>query len=194
MSPIISEKQEEKLNKFIFHYRIYPVLALVILFFIVINIFLQLSRYSVYAASEYSLPYPGILPNHALYPLKSARDRVLELFTRDPGKKAELYLLYADKRINMAQMLADRSEWELSEATASRAEKYLLKLKEAVEEARARGSAVDVSLLNKTTQASLKHRKVLSQLQRKAPKNLRAGYATSVTLNGEFGRWARSAK
>jgi len=194
MSPIISEKQEAQLNKFVFHYRVYPVIALIILFFIVVNIFLQLSRYSVYAASDYSLPYPGILPNHRLYPLKSVRDRVIEMFTREPNKKAELYLLYADKRINMAQMLADREEWALSETTASKAEKYLLKLRDSLNEAKEMGGSPEAGFLNKTIQAAGKHRKILRNLVKQAPQSYRPGYKLSLKLNSEFSDWIQPTK
>jgi|GEM_PF-1104346 len=188
MSPIISEKQEAQLNKLVFHYRIYPIIALIILFFIVINIFLQLSRYSVYAACEYNLPYPGILPSHRLYPLKSVRDRLIEMFTREPNKKAELYLLYADKRINMAQMLADRDEWKLSEITASKAEKYLLKLSSSLAEAKEMGGSPEAAFLNKTLLAAGKHRKILQNLVKQAPRSLRPGYRLSLRVNAEFSR------
>jgi hypothetical protein len=194
MSPIISEKQEDQLSRFVFHYRVYPFIALIILFFIVVNIFLQLSRYSVYAATEYTLPYPGILPNHRLYPLKSVRDRIIEMFTREPSKKAELYLLYADKRINMAQMLGDRREWELSETTASKAEKYLLKLQSSLEEASKMGGSPEAAFLNKTVQAAGKHRKILLNLRRQAPPTFRSGYQASLKLNSQFSDWIGATK
>ena len=33
---------------------------------------------------DYNLPYPGILPDHPLYPLQKIRDWLLVTFTRDP--------------------------------------------------------------------------------------------------------------
>ena len=194
MSPIISEVQEEKLNRFVFHYRVYPFIALIILFFIVINIFIQLSRYSVYAANDYSLPYPGILPNHKLYPVKALRDRLVEMFTREPGKRAELYLLYGDKRIYMASMLGDQSEWQLSEATASKAEKYLLKLEDSVEKAKSIGGAADASFVNKSKQAANKHRLILEMLAKKSPQAQKDGFKNSLKLNSEFADWVKRQK
>src|SRR3989304_6415715 len=53
----------------------------------------------------YQLPYPGILPDHPLYTLKAVRDRIQVFLTRDNLKKAEIYLLYSDKRLAMGQEL-----------------------------------------------------------------------------------------
>src|SRR3989344_6985739 len=48
---------------------------------------------------EYTLPYPGILPDNLLYPIKVFRDRIVSFLISDPLKKAEFNLLQADKRL-----------------------------------------------------------------------------------------------
>lgn len=192
MSPIISEVQEKQLNKFIFHYRVFPLIAMVILFFIVMNIFTQLSRYSVYATADYNLPYPGILPNHKLYPLKAVRDRLLEFFTREPGKKAELYLLYADKRIHMAKILSDQKKWALAETTAGKAEKYLLQVRDRVEEAKAMGASSNVGFLHKIARAAKKHQQLLKSFIKHGPALQRPGFQQALKLNDEFAQWAEA--
>lgn len=192
MSPIISEERETKFNHLAFHYRFYPILALLILFFIVINIFTQLAHYSVYASSEYRLPYPGILPNHKLYPIKTVRDRLVEFFTRDLNKKAQLYLLYADKRIYMAQMLSEQQEWELAESTASKAEKYLLKVRDTVEALEDVGGGVDVTFGPSIRQAALKHQQILKDLIKKSPKQQKDSFKASLKLNSEFVSWTKA--
>lgn len=75
---------------------------------------------------EYNLPYPGILPDHPLYPLKALRDRILIFFTQDPVKKVHLNLLFADKRLVMGQILWEKGSPDLSISTLSKSEKYLL--------------------------------------------------------------------
>ena len=40
----------------------------------------------------YPLPYPGLLTDNPLYPLKEWRDSILIFTTRDNVKKAQLYL------------------------------------------------------------------------------------------------------
>ena len=76
---------------------------------------------------DYALPYPGLLPDNPLYPLKVARDRLILFLISGPLKKAEFELLQADKRINAAYYLAkkEREKDELVESTVSKAENYL---------------------------------------------------------------------
>lgn len=77
-------------------------------------------------AVEYGLPYPGLLPDHPLYPLKALRDRILIFFTRDPVRKVQLNVLFADKRLVMGQLLWEKGTADLSLSTLTKAEKYLL--------------------------------------------------------------------
>ena len=80
-------------------------------------VFVPFVTYFVLGASEtlvkapqekviYNLPYPGLLPDSPLYITKIARDRITDFLTRDNLKKAELYLLYSDKRASMSLVLA----------------------------------------------------------------------------------------
>lgn len=57
---------------------------------------------------EYALPYPGILPDHPLYVFKKIRDAILEFLIVDPVRKAEFYILQADKRLAMALAYAQK--------------------------------------------------------------------------------------
>ena len=159
MSPIISEDREAKFNKFAFHYRLYPFVAFLILGFIIINIFTQLSSYSVYASSEYSLPYPGILPDHPLYPLKMLRDRVKLLLAFSAEEKSQLLLLYADKRIGAARELVEGNKIDLGVSTALKAEQYL---KQTLDEAK----IVEDGVLRETlVRAANKHEEVLEGIE-----------------------------
>lgn len=74
---------------------------------------------------EYTLPYPGILPDHPLYSIKRFRDYVLELVIADPVRKAEFYILQGDKRLQMGIMLHANKKDVLAETTISKGEKYL---------------------------------------------------------------------
>lgn len=75
---------------------------------------------------EYNLPYPGLLPDHPLYSLKTLRDRMLEWLTRDNVKKVHLYLLLSDKRLVMGKTLMEKGNNQLGITTYSKGEKYLL--------------------------------------------------------------------
>jgi hypothetical protein len=54
---------------------------------------------------SYSLPYPGLLPGHPLYFLKSLRDKLWGAMISNALKKAEFDLLQADKAIAAADLL-----------------------------------------------------------------------------------------
>lgn len=74
---------------------------------------------------DYSLPMPGILPDHIFYPIKMIKDRIWILLTIDPLKKAELFLFLADKRLVAGEVLINQGKEGLGLTTLSKAEKYL---------------------------------------------------------------------
>ncbi len=75
---------------------------------------------------DYYLPFPGrILPDHFLWPLKALRDKLWLLVTTDEGKKGELKLLFADKRLVMSKALFESDNPEIAFSTLTKAEKYL---------------------------------------------------------------------
>jgi hypothetical protein len=74
---------------------------------------------------EYYLPYPGVLPDSPLYKVKMIRDSIRKYLTLNPLRRATLELLYADKRINAAQVLMEGGKTALAIETATKAEKYL---------------------------------------------------------------------
>ena len=117
---------------------------------------------------EYSLPYPGILPDHPLYFLKMLRDRFQLWLTRDILTRAELLLNYADKRIAAALALAEKGKSGLAMTTASKAEKYLEK---AVLELENEGipEKGEKNFFKKFGRAARKHEKVLVGIASRVP-------------------------
>ena len=71
---------------------------------------------------EYTLPYPGILPDSPLYFLKTARDKIVSFLISDPLKKAEFNLLAADKRLNSGIFLFNKGKekYKLALSTISK--------------------------------------------------------------------------
>src|SRR5690242_14285884 len=55
--------------------------------------------------NDYTMPYPGLLPDSPLYSLKVFRDRVISFFISDPLKRSSFDLLQADKRLEGAYYL-----------------------------------------------------------------------------------------
>ena len=77
------------------------------------------------ASVDYTLAYPGILPDNPLYFLKAARDRVVGFLISDIEKRAEFDLLTADKRINASYMLVKKGKNELAVTTLSKSNNYM---------------------------------------------------------------------
>lgn len=132
---------------------------------------------------DYALPYPGILPDHLLYPLKVFRDRILEFLIRDQLRKIDFYLLMADKRLNMGVFLTDKNKPELAETTVSKGEKYFLKGVEQLENvSRSDTISLPGDTVAKYKTASLKHQEVIEELKKNAPESLKQGYNSSLSL------------
>jgi hypothetical protein len=117
----------------------------------------------------YDLPYPGILPDHPLYFIKAIRDRAMELSTRDQMSKAQLLLLFADKRLSMALQLERNGKHKLALSTLSKAEKYLLRTAEILPQAKKQGSAPYVGFVNKIKLSSQKHSEIINTLAKEIP-------------------------
>lgn len=88
---------------------------------------------------DYQLPYPGILPGSPLYSLKMVRDRIMDIFISDPLKKANFYLLQADKRVASALLLYQKGDEKMAATTLSKSQKYLEKSLEKAKQAKNSG-------------------------------------------------------
>lgn len=108
----------------------------------------------------YYLAYPGILPDHFLYPLKMARDRIRLWLTTDPVKKAEVMLLYADKRLGAAKALIEGNKFSLGITTLEKGEKYLEQAVGELEKAKENGVEIGKEV-EKFKTAVLKHEEVI---------------------------------
>ena len=58
----------------------------------------------------YALPFPGILPDHPLYFLKTLRDTILLLLIKNPVRRVEFRILQADKSLSSAVTLFDKGD------------------------------------------------------------------------------------
>lgn len=112
---------------------------------------------------DYYLPYPGILPDHFLWPLKALRDKVWLFVLRDPGRKAEVLLLFADKRVGMARELIKGGKPELGVSTLTKGEKYLEQV--FLEAEKAQDKKIEMGqFFERLGTASLKHQEVIESL------------------------------
>ncbi len=122
------------------------------------------------SSALYYLPYPGVLPDHFLWGPKAFRDKLWLVLTRDTMKRAELMLLFADKRVGMAKVLIEGGKPELGVSTAKRGEQYLEEALNEQEKARARSMDTS-SFLDKLARAALKHREVLESVMVSLPED-----------------------
>lgn len=136
----------------------------------------------------YDLPYPGILPDHPLYFLKVIRDRALELGTRDPMKKAELYFLLSDKRVSMAIELAEKRKDTLAVSTLSKGEKYFLKIPDLIVTSQKQGVGPATGFIDKLKQSNMKHREVAETLLKELPDGQAAAMNEIINMNSEIRR------
>lgn len=112
---------------------------------------------------DYFLVYPGILPDHFLYPIKMIRDRIWLWLTTESLSRAEVLLLFADKRLGAGRALIEGNKVELGVTTITKAEKYL---ERAVNEAFvAEGGEEKRFFMEKLGKASLKHQEILLELK-----------------------------
>jgi hypothetical protein len=121
---------------------------------------------------EYPLVYPGILPDSALYPIKMIRDRLVLTLTTDSLKKAEVMLLFADKRLGAAKALIEGGKTELGVTTATKGEKYLVQAVNQAIQAKKEGKETS-SLKEKLSNACLKHQEIILELLLKTTDNNR---------------------
>lgn len=120
---------------------------------------------------DYALPYPGrVSPDNPLWSIKALRDKVWSMLTTNPSRKAELSLLFADKRIVMSKVLFEKDKAEIAFSTLTKAEKYLEEAFNLEEQNRRNG--IDTSeFLNILSRASLKHREVIDEILKIAPED-----------------------
>jgi hypothetical protein len=109
---------------------------------------------------DYQLPFPGgILPDSPLWGVKVLRDKVWYFITTSPLRRAELALLFADKRLVSSRLLFEGKKPDIAVSTFTKGEKYLEIAANQEKEARAKGFDTSAFLVRLAT-AALKHREV----------------------------------
>lgn len=120
---------------------------------------------------DYVLPYPGrVLPDHPLWAVKALRDRLWLLVSVNPSRKAELYLLFADKRLASSKILFERGKADLAFSALTKAEKYL-ELARLKDEENRKGGMDTRQFLTRLANSSLKHREVVGEILDIAPED-----------------------
>jgi len=128
---------------------------------------------------EYYLPFPGkVLPDSPLWPVKALRDKIWLMLTTNPGRKSELMLLFADKRLGSAKLLFEKNKPEIGFTTLTKAEKYL---EEAVaqEKVNSANGYDTTEFLKRLSNASLMHYQVMEEILMIAPDDAKPGVVST---------------
>lgn len=123
---------------------------------------------------DYQLPFPGILPDHPLYTLKKIRDWLLFTFNRNPVKKIELNLLFADKKIAMAQNLFEKKQFVLSIDIILESQTDLLKSAQELPSL-SKNNLLPVGLPDKLELSAKKHREIINEIIFQIPNEYEKG-------------------
>lgn len=124
---------------------------------------------------DYTMPYPGLLPDNPLYPFKMLRDRIAIFLTKDPQKQAELSLLLAEKRVSGGYYLFLKStkQEERALSTIGKGQSYFAGALQATKEASRQG--MDVKYLIEKMHTSLqKQQELFDEMKQRLPTNEQA--------------------
>lgn len=150
-----------------------------IVFFILLTVIFALPMFASPLTStdsaaidiNYSLPYPGLLPDNPLYIFKAVRDKIVSILIADPKNKAQFDLLQADKRLSAAFTLSKQQpvKGQLVVDTVSKGENYF---SDAVGQAKlAHDEGIEVNgLIDQLENAAQKHQQVILGIENGLPK------------------------
>jgi len=117
------------------------------------------------ATTNYTLPYPGILPDNPLYIFKVVRDNIVTFFISDPSRKSAFYLLQSDKRIAASWYLLKEgnSKDSLALTTLSKSTNYMSQAIDELSSAKASGESINAEK-DSITNALVKHIAVVESM------------------------------
>jgi hypothetical protein len=132
---------------------------------------------------EYALPYPGILPDHTLYPIKVFRDSIVLFFTRDLVKRTHIQLLFADKKMSMGYVLWQRGKYELASEYFVKGERNMIEAITTLSMVK-KTDAPPPGLADKIELALKKHDEVMSECLSQVPSgNAREELNEAIEIN-----------
>lgn len=159
------------------------------------KVFAQENNPSQSASLDYSLPYPGILPDNPLYVFKTLRDKLVSFFISDPLKKAQFDLLTADKRLSSAISLVDEEKkYVLAEITISKGENYFEDGLENIKMAKKEGRPLDPGLLTNMELSAKKYNQIINQMSEKTDRTLKEKFLKDSERMTDFLKEVMSLK
>lgn len=141
----------------------------------------------------YQLPYPGLLPDHPLYFIKDIRDQILDFATREPLKKAELYLHLSDKKVAMSLALARKGKYARSREIYRSAEDMFSQIPKILTQSKDQGVSPTSAFTTKLKLSNTKHREIGEILLKEVPQGEIEKVNTIIKQNqdisAELNKW-----
>lgn len=142
--------------------------------------------------SEYVLPFPGLLPDHPLYFLKNFRDFLLDKLIVDPIRRSEFYLLQADKKLAMTIVFIEKGNIVRAEDVLAKSGKHMEQSIGGLLTLKSQGKEVPGYVVDRITNALVKHEEVLTELLQKVQGNQKENFSAALSvvkkLQGEAGK------
>lgn len=142
--------------------------------------------------SEYVLPFPGLLPDHPLYVLKNFRDFLLDKLIVDPIRRSEFYLLQADKKLAMTLLFVDKGNSSRATDMVAKSGNHMEQSIGGLVTLKSQGKEVPGYVVDRITNALVKHEEVLTELLQKELGTERANFSSALDLvkklQGEVGK------
>lgn len=137
---------------------------------------------------DYTLPYPGLLPDSPLYVLKVLRDRIVGFLIADPLKKAQFDILEADKRLVSSWSLLKKSPKEsaLIVTTLSKGENYVADAMTQIQLAKKQGLVV-TDVVRQLKLSNAKHLEVVDEMEQASSGSLQQGIQNEEVRIKQFG-------
>lgn len=126
-----------------------------------------------------------VLPDHPFWIIKALRDKFWLFLTPGLTRKSELNLLFSDKRLMAAKILAQRKKYDLSYDTVLKSHNYFVEAVNLESEARRKGYNTD-ELLLLLTKASLAHKETINSIKDDFPDDLKTGMSSVTKYLSEF--------
>lgn len=144
-------------------------------------------------ASDYQLPYPGLLPDNPLYFLKVIRDNIISFFISKPIDKANFDLLLSDKDVEASYLLTGRGQdkGNLALQTFSKSQDYFEDAVKQTISARKQGYSIH-DIKNKLQAANKKHVQILEAVGRQVHAQNSTTYKNELNRSEELSKMAWS--
>jgi hypothetical protein len=113
---------------------------------------------------DYTLPYPGLLPDSPLYSLKVLRDQFIIFLLSNPLKRGKFELLEADKHIQAGYLLITKeNKTSLAVTTVSKGNNYFDMSLNSIIEAKKQGMDIG-DLFQQLSRSNRKHVEIVTSV------------------------------